>query len=196
MTRPPKGCWVVQGWFEWDSYSQQLSCCSYVFSWDITTPEQIIADCGNDPSKKTTLDELLGLALIVGVAKSKYGLEQRQEVHGHVKIICKAMYPAPNYSQIFELGTSAFSKEYLTGKSCIFYVDEASHFGKWVHEGGENGATCPGKTVRQGECKGKYFHDFTAILVNQTTGEVLTEEERSHSSMIRKQNGNKKTKTK
>jgi hypothetical protein len=139
------------------------------------TPEQIIADCGNDPSKKTTLDKLLGLALTVGVAQSKNGLEQRQEVHGHVKIICKAMYPAPNYSRIFELGTSAFSKEYLTGKSCIFHVDEASHFGKCMHEGGENGATCPKKTVRQGECKGKYFHDFTAILVNKATGEVLTE---------------------
>ena len=84
----------------------------------------------------------------MGVAKSKYGLEQRQEVHGHVNIICKAMYRAPNYSQIFELGTFVFSKEYLTGKSHIFHVDAASSFGKRVHEGGANGATFPGKTLR------------------------------------------------
>jgi hypothetical protein len=35
-----------------------------------------------------------------------------------------------------------------------------------------------------------------AILVNKTTGEVLTEEERAQASMMRKQNWNKKTKTK
>ena len=66
-----------------------------------------------------------------------------------------------------------------------------------MHErgGGANGGTYPGKTVRHRECKGKFFHGFTAILVNKTTGKVLTEEERSHASMIRKQNGNKKTKT-
>jgi hypothetical protein len=41
---------------------------------------------------------------------------------------------------------------------------------------------------------------FGEIFLNKTTGEILTEEERSHASMIRKQagkqNGNKKTKTK
>ena len=63
-------------------------------------------------------------------------------------------------------------------------------------EGGATEATFPGKTARQGECKGKYFHDFTAMLVNKTTGEVLTEEERARASMMRKQNGNKTTKTK
>jgi hypothetical protein len=78
---------------------------------DIMTLEQVITDCGNDPSKKTTLDKLLGLALTELAAKGKYALEPRQEVHGHVKIICKTMYPAPNYSQIFEFGTSVFSKE-------------------------------------------------------------------------------------
>ncbi len=54
-----------------------------------------------------------------------------------------------------------------------------------MHEGGANGATFPGKIIRQRECKGKYFHGFTAIVVNKTTGEVLTEEEWSHASMIR-----------
>jgi len=103
---------------------------------DIMTPE----DCGNEPRKKTTLDKLLGLALTELVVNSKNVLEQRQEVHDHVKIICKAMYPAPNYSRIFKLGTSAFSMEYLTGKSCIFHVGAASSFGKCVLEGGANGA--------------------------------------------------------
>ena len=65
---------------------------------DVMSPEQVIADCENDPSKKTTLDELLGLALTAGLAKAKNNMEQRHEVHGHVKIICRAMYPAPNYS--------------------------------------------------------------------------------------------------
>ncbi len=97
---------------------------------DIITLKQVITDCGNDPSKKTTLDELLRSALTAGVAKGN-------EVHGHVKIICRAMYPVPNYSQIFELGTSA--------KSCIFHVDKASHFGKCVHEGGANGGNPLGK---------------------------------------------------
>jgi hypothetical protein len=73
-------------------------------------------------------------------------------------------------------------------------------FGSRVAEGGAKGATFPGKVVRKGECKGKYFHDFTAIMVNKTTGEILTEEERSRASMMRNQNGNrngnKKTKTK
>ena len=59
-------------------------------------------------------------------------------------------------------------------------------------EGGANGATFPGKTVRQGGNKGKYFHGFTKILVNKTSGEVLTEEEQSHASMNRE----KKAKTK
>ena len=99
------------------------------------TPEQVITDCGNEPRKKTTLDKLLGLALTELVVNSKNVLEQRQEVHDHVKIICKAMYPAPNYSQIFKLGTSVFSMEYLTGKSCIFHVGAASSFGKRVLEG-------------------------------------------------------------
>jgi hypothetical protein len=152
------------------------------------TLEQVITDCGNEPRKKTNLDKLLGLALTELVLNGKNALEQRQEVHGHVKIICKAMYPAPIYSRIFELGTPVFSMEYLTGKSCIFHVGAASSFGKRVLEGGANGATFPGKTDRQGECKGKYFHDFMAILVNKTTGEVLTEEERAQASMMRKQN--------
>ena len=38
---------------------------------DIITPEQVITDCGNDPSKKTSLDELLGLALTELAAKRK-----------------------------------------------------------------------------------------------------------------------------
>jgi len=168
---------------------------------NIITPEQVITDCGNDPSKKSTLDELLRLALTAGVAKGKKGFEQRHEVHGHVKIICKAMYPdLPSYSLIFDLGTKAFTREYLTGKSRIFHVANAMEFGSRVAEGGAKGATFPGKVVRHGECKGKYFHGFTAIMVNKTTGEILTEEERSHASMIRNQkgnhNGNKKTKTK
>ncbi len=88
------------------------------------------------------------MALTSGLARGKNALEQRQEVHGHVKIICKAMYLALNYSQIFELGTFAFSKDYLTGKSRIFHVDAASSFRKRVNEGGANGATFPGKTLR------------------------------------------------
>ena len=136
------------------------------------------------------------MALTSGVAKRNKSLEQRHEVHGHVKIICKAMYPdLPSYSRIFDLGTKAFTREYLTGKSRIFHVANAMEFGSRVAEGGAKGATFPGKVVRHGECKGKYFHGFTAIIVKKTTGEVLTEEERSHASMIRKQNGNKKTKT-
>jgi len=117
-------------------HNNYLVVCMFLPS-DIMTLEQVITDCGNDPSKKTTLDELLRLALTAGVAKGKNTLEQRQEVHGHVKIICRAMYPVPNYSQIFELGTSA--------KSCIFHVDKASHFGKCVHEGGANGGNPLGK---------------------------------------------------
>ena len=69
-----------------------------------------------------------------------------------------------------------------------------------IISGGAKGATFLGKVVRHGECKGKNFHGFMAIMVNKTTGEILTEEERSHASMIRNQNGNrngnKKTKTK
>ena len=65
---------------------------------DIMTLEQVITDCGNEPRKKTNLDKLLGLALTELVLNGKNALEQRQEVHGHVKIICKAMYPAPIYS--------------------------------------------------------------------------------------------------
>jgi hypothetical protein len=168
---------------------------------DIITPEQVITDCGNDPSKKTTLDEILRLALTAGLAKAKKNLEKSQEVHGHVKIICKAMYPdLPGYSRIFDLGTKAFARENLTGKNRIFHVAVAGEFGSNVAKGGAKGATFPGKVVRQGECKGKYFHGFTAIMVNKTTGEILTEEEWSKASMIRDQNGNrngnKKTKTK
>ena len=115
---------------------------------DIITPEQVITDCGNDPSKKTTLDELLRLALTAGVAKAKKALEQRHEVHGHVKIICKAMYPdLPSYSRIFDLGTSAFAREYLTGKTRIFHVADAKEFGSRVAEGGAKGATFPSKVV-------------------------------------------------
>ncbi len=62
-----------------------------------------------------------------------------------------------------------------------------------MHEGGANGTAFPGVTVRQGVCRGRYYHGFKAIIVNKTTGEVLTEEERSHATMIRM---NKKTKTK
>jgi len=171
---------------------------------DVMSPEQVIADCENVPSKKTTLDELLGLALKVGLANSGKGannLELRHEVHGHVKIICKTMYPdLPSYSRIFALGTSAFAREYLMGKNHIFHVGQATEFGSNVAKGGAKGATFPGKVVRQGECKGKYFHGFTAIMVNKTTGEILTEEEWSRVSMMRNQNGNqngnKKTKTK
>ena len=112
-------------------------------------------------------------------------------------IICKAMYPdLPSYSLIFDLGTSAFAREYLTGKNRIFHVADSSIFGSNVAKGGAKGATFPGKVVQKGECKGKYFHGFTAIMVSKTTGEILTEEERSHASMIRNKNGNKKTKTK
>jgi len=142
--------------------------------------------------------------LKVGLANSGKGannLELRHEVHGHVKIICKTMYPdLPSYSRIFALGTSAFAREYLMGKNHIFHVGQATEFGSNVAKGGAKGATFPGKVVRQGECKGKYFHGFTAIMVNKTTGEILTEEEWSRVSMMRNQNGNqngnKKTKTK
>ncbi len=110
-----------------------------------------MADSGNDPSKKTTLDELLRLALTAGLAKRKNALEQRREVHGHVKIICKAMYPdLPSYSRIFDLGTFAFAREYLSGKSHIFHVAKVSDFGSRVLERGANGATFPGIIVRQG----------------------------------------------
>ena len=46
--------------------------------------------------------------------------------------------------------------------------------------------------------KGKYFHGFTAIIVNKTTGEDLTEEDWAKVSMLRKQKerSNKETKTK
>jgi hypothetical protein len=161
---------------------------------DIMTPEQVIADCGNDPSKKTTLDELVGLALTVGVEKSKKAFEANHEAHGHVKIICKAMYPdLPGYSRIFELGIKAFAREYLKGKNRMFHVANASNFGCDMAKGGAKGATFPGIVVRRGECKGMYFYGFTAIIVNKTTGEVLTEEEQAHATMIRM---NKKTKMK
>jgi hypothetical protein len=161
---------------------------------DITTPEQVITDCGNDPSKKTTLDKLLGLALTAGLVKRNNALGANHEVHGHVKIICKAMYPdLPGYSRIFNLGTSAFAREYLKGKSRIFHVADASIFGANVAKGGANGTAFPGLTVRHGDCKGRYYHGFKAIIVNKTTGEVLTEEEQAHATMIRM---NKKTKTK
>jgi hypothetical protein len=111
-----------------------------------------------------------------------------------MKIICKAMFPDfPGYSRIFNLGTKAFATECLKGKSRIFHVARVGDFGRNVHEGGANGTAFPGVTVRQGECRGQYFHGFTAIIVNKTSGEVLTEEERSHATMIRM---NKKTKTK
>ena len=161
---------------------------------DITTPEQVIADCENDPSKKTTLDELVELALTAGVEKGKKAFEANHEVQGHVKIICRAMYPdLPGYSQIFNLGTTAFAREYLKGKSRIFHVADASIFGANVAKGGGNGTAFPGVTVRQGECKGRYYHGFRAILVNKTTGEVLTEEEQARATTIRMK---KKTKTK
>jgi hypothetical protein len=147
---------------------------------DIMTPEQVITDCGNDPSKKTTLDELLGLALTAAVAKGNKNLEANHKVHGHVKIICKAMYPdLPGNSRIFNLGTKAFAREYLKGESRIFHVSKVGDFGKNVHEGGANGTAFSGVAVRQGVCRGRYYHGFKAIIVNKTTGEVLTEEERS-----------------
>jgi hypothetical protein len=111
-----------------------------------------------------------------------------------VKIICRAMYPdLPGYSQIFNLGTTAFAREYLKGKSRIFHVADASVFGANVAKGGANGTAFPGVTGRQGECKGRYYHGFRAIIVNKTTGEVLTEEEQARATMIRMK---KKTKTK
>ena len=111
-----------------------------------------------------------------------------------MKIICRAMYPdLPGYSQIFNLGTTAFAREYLKGKSRIFHVADASVFGANVAKGGANGTAFPGVTGRQGECKGRYYHGFRAIIVNKTTGEVLTEEEQARATTIRMK---KKTKTK
>ncbi len=127
--------------------NNHLVLCMFLPS-DIITPEQVITDCGNDPSKKTTLDELLRLALTAGLAKRTNALEQRREVHGHVKIICKAMYPdLPSYSGIFDLGTKVFAREYLSGKSRIFHVAKANEFGSHVAEEGAKGATFPGKVI-------------------------------------------------
>ena len=90
---------------------------------DVMSPEQVIADCENDPSKKTTLDELLGLALTLGVEKGKKAMEANHKVHGHAKIICNAMYHnLPGYSRIFNLGTTAFPREYLRGQTRIFML--------------------------------------------------------------------------
>ena len=55
-------------------HNNHLVLCMFLPS-DIITPEQVIADCGNDPSKKTTLDELLRLALTAGLAKRTNALE-------------------------------------------------------------------------------------------------------------------------
>jgi hypothetical protein len=142
---------------------------------DVMSPEQVIADCENDPSKKTTLDELLGLALTLGVEKGKKAMEANHKVHGHAKIICNAMYHnLPGYSRIFNLGTTAFPREYLRGQTRIFHVAKADAFGKNVYEGGANGTAFPGVTVSRGECRGQYFHGFKAIIVNKTSGEVLS----------------------
>ena len=90
------------------------------------------------------------------------------------------MYPdLPGNSRIFNLGTKAFAREYLKGESRIFHVSKVGDFGKNVHEGGANGTAFSGVAVRQGVCRGRYYHGFKAIIVNKTTGEVLTEEERS-----------------
>jgi hypothetical protein len=104
---------------------------------DVMSPEQVIADCENDPKKKTTLDELIGLALKAGVAKGTKALEANREVLGHMKIICKAMFPDfPCYSRIFNLGTKAFATECLKGKSHIFHVARVGDFGRNAHERG------------------------------------------------------------
>jgi hypothetical protein len=92
---------------------------------DIMTPEQVIADCGNDHSKKTNLDELLRWASTEYHAKRMKPLEKMRKVHGHVKIICQAMYPDTPYSKIFNLGTTEFSRKYLQGESRIFHADLA-----------------------------------------------------------------------
>jgi hypothetical protein len=103
---------------------------------DVMSPEQVIADCENDPSKKTTLDELLGLALTLGVEKGKKAMEANHKVHGHAKIICNAMYHnLPGYSRIFNLGTTAFPREYLRGQTRIFHVAKADAFGKTCMKG-------------------------------------------------------------
>jgi hypothetical protein len=112
---------------------------------DVMSPKQVIADCENDPSKKTTLDELVGLALTVGIEEGKKAMEAQHEVHGHVKIICKAMYPdLPSYSRIFNLGAKAFAREYLKGESRIFHVAKVGEFGSNVAKGGANGTAFPG----------------------------------------------------
>jgi len=60
-----------------------------------------------------------------------------------------------------------------------------------VAQGGAKGATFPRKTVQMGECKGKQYPAFSAI-VNTTTGEDLTEEEHAQLLRQRENGGNKK----
>jgi hypothetical protein len=55
---------------------------------DTMTLEQVIADCANDSGKKATLEKLVNLASTELLAKKR----SMSEVHGPVKIVCKAMY--------------------------------------------------------------------------------------------------------
>jgi hypothetical protein len=114
------------------------------------------------------------------------------EVHGHVKIVCKAMYKDPPHSCIFNVGTSSFTITYLSGTGRLFHVAKPSEFGSKVAKGGAKGATFPTTSVRKGECKGKQYPAFSAFIVNATTGEDLTEEEHAQLLRQRENGGNKK----
>ena len=114
------------------------------------------------------------------------------EVHGHVKIVCNAMYKDPPHSRIFNVGTSSFAMRYLSGKGRLFHVAKSNEFGSNVAQGGAKGATFPRKTVQMGECKGKQYPAFSAFIVNTTTGEDLTEEEHAQLLRQRENGGNKK----
>ncbi len=80
---------------------------------DILTLEQVITNCEKDPSKKTTLDELIGLAK-TELAVKNHDACRNEFLCGHIKIICQALYPdAPKYSCIFNVGTAEFTLKYL-----------------------------------------------------------------------------------
>ncbi len=115
------------------------------------TLEQVIADCANDSRKKATLEKLVNLASTELLAKKR----SMSEVHGHVKIVCKAMYKDPPHPGIFNVGTSSFAITYLSGKGRLFHVAKPSEFGSNAAKGGVKGATFPITSVRNGECKGK-----------------------------------------
>jgi hypothetical protein len=148
---------------------------------DTMSLEQVIADCANDSGKKATLEKLVNLASTELLAKKRSIFE----VHGHVKIVCKAMYKDPPHSHIFNIGTSSFIMTYLSGKDRLFHIPQGSReFGNLVADGGAMGASFPSTSVRQGECKGKQYPAFSAFIVSATSGEDLTEEE--HAQLLRK----------